>query len=73
MLNILLQDVGDGLVDEVDDLNGRVDDAELFLLLREGDLEELLEELLDEDLPIFGSLEEARAQLHRFVEIIKRP
>ena len=59
------------MVDEVDDLNRSVDDAELLLLLGEGKLEEAAEELHNDLLTVIKSLYTAAAPLDIRVEILE--
>ena len=68
---LLLHEVRHRAVDEVHHLDRRIDDAELFLKLRESRFEELLEEVLDDGLALGRGLDVAHADLHRLVEVLE--
>ena len=65
------QHVVDAVQDEVDDLDGRVDDAELADGLRQGGLEEVVVELDDDALAAFGVFDAFAAHAHGVVEFLE--
>ena len=64
----VLQDVFYAFDDEIDDFNGRVNDAEPFGHTREGVAEEFVVEFHDDFLFAFGGFDAAGTQVDGFVE-----